>query len=110
MNEVSLIGRFVKPIVLKDLGQDRYVINNVLAVSRKRKSDGQQNADFIPIVIWGKVAQVAEKYCEKGNLVGVNGRLMSRQYVNQEGKTTFIVEIVVTDIHLVEGKRYLEET
>lgn len=108
MNQVSLIGRFVKPIVVKELGEENVVINNVLAVSRKRKKEDHQNADFIPVVIWGKTARVVEQYCQKGNMVGVSGKLASRHYLSQDGKAIFVVELVVHDVNLVEGKRYLD--
>ncbi|MBF0780824.1 MULTISPECIES: single-stranded DNA-binding protein [unclassified Granulicatella] len=108
MNDVSVIGRFVKPIVVKDLGEEKYVINNVLAIPRKKKVEGQQQADFVPIVVWGNLAKLVEKYCQKGNLIGVSGRLNSRQYVTKEGKSMVVVEIIVNDIHLMEGKRYIE--
>lgn len=109
MNEVSIIGRFVKPIIVKDVGQGKAVINNIVAVSRKKKTENEQNADFIPVVIWGKIANIVEKYCEKGNLIGLSGRLISRQYLSQDGKQNFVVELNVKDVHLVEGKRYLEQ-
>lgn len=108
MNDVSIVGRFVKPIEVKDFGQEKCVINNIVAVSRKKKSDGGQNADFIPVTIWGKTARVVEKYCQKGNLIGLSGRLSSRQYNSNDGKSHFVVEMVVDNVHLVEGKRYLD--
>lgn len=108
MNDVSIVGRFVKPIEVKDFGQEKCVINNVVAVSRKRKSDSGQSADFIPVTIWGKTARVVERYCQKGNLIGLSGRLSSRQYESSDGKNHFVVEMVVDNVHLVEGKRYLD--
>lgn len=108
MNEVSIIGRLVKPIVVKEIGQEHYVINNIVAISRKKKGNSEQNADFIPVVIWGKTAKIVEKYCEKGNLIGLSGRLMSRQFLSQDGKQNFVVELNVNEVHLVEGKRYLD--
>ncbi|NEW66652.1 single-stranded DNA-binding protein [Granulicatella sp. zg-84] len=109
MNDVSVIGRIVKPIHVKEIGTDKYVINNILAISKKKKEGSEQTADFIPIVVWGKPAQIIEQYCEKGNLIGVTGRLSSRQYMAQGGKYHFIVEIIVSKIHLIEGKRYVNE-
>ncbi|MBS4762004.1 single-stranded DNA-binding protein [Carnobacteriaceae bacterium zg-ZUI252] len=108
MNDVSIVGRFVKPIEVKDFGQEKCVINNVVAVGRRRKSEAGQNADFIPVTIWGKTARVVEKYCQKGNMIGLSGRLSSRQYDSSDGKHHFVVEMVVEDVHLVEGKRFLD--
>lgn len=107
MNNVSVVGRFVKPIVIKELGSDKCVMNNIVAIAKKRKQDDQPQADFIPVVIWGKVARIVEKYCEKGNLIGLSGKLVSRQYLSTDGKQQFVVEIHADEVHLVEGKRYL---
>lgn len=108
MNHVNVVGRFVKPIVVKEIGSDKCVINNIIAIAKKRKTTEQSQADFIPVVMWGKVARIVEKYCEKGNLIGLSGRLVSRQYLSTDGKQNFVVEIQAEEVHLVEGKRYLE--
>lgn len=111
MNDVSIIGRFVRPVTLKNIGEDKCVVNNIVAVSKKRKNDSGQTADFIPVAIWGKAAKIVEKYCDKGNMVGLSGHLISKQYTTSDGNRHFGIEFIAETVHLVEGKRYpVEET
>lgn len=106
MNQVSLLGRLVRPIEVQEVGHGNFVVNNTLAVSRiGRKEEGQQQADFIPVVFWGKQAHLLKEYCTKGNLLGVNGRLQSRSYTNKADQQVYVVELLVETMHFVEAKK-----
>ena len=110
MNHVSIIGRLVRPIELQEVGTGRFVCNNTLAVQRiRKKDDGQQQADFIPIVVWDKTAHLLKQYCSKGTLLGVNGRMVSRSYVNKQNQRVYVVEMIVEEIHFIESKKKVEE-
>lgn len=105
MNTIGLVGRLVREVELKDIGEDRVVINNTLAVAKKVRKENGPQADFIPIVAWGQVAKLMQLYCEKGHMVGLTGRIQSRSYVNKEEGTIFIVEMLVEEVHFLQNKK-----
>lgn len=105
MNTIGLVGRLVREVELKNIGEDRVVINNTLAVAKKVRKENGPQADFIPIVAWGQVAKLMQLYCEKGHMVGLTGRIQSRSYVNKEEDTIFIVEMLVEEVHFLQNKK-----
>lgn len=109
MNQVTLVGRLVREIQLQEVGESKSVVNNTIAVQRIFKTEQQQQADFIPLVAWGKVAKLLDLYCEKGDLIGINGKMQSRSYINSENITIFVVEMRVEEIQFLQNKR-TEET
>lgn len=109
MNQVTLVGRLVREIQLQEVGESKSVVNNTIAVQRIFKTEQQQQADFIPLVAWGKVAKLLDLYCEKGDLIGINGKMQSRSYINSENITIFVVEMRVEEIQFLQNER-TEET
>lgn len=105
MNQIGLVGRLVRDVELKEVGEDKFVVNNTLAVSKRVKKENGPQADFIPIVAWGQVAKLIHLYCEKGHMVGLTGRIQSRSYVNKEEETIFIIEMVVEEVHFLQSKK-----
>lgn len=105
MNQISLLGRLVRPVDVQEVGHGRFVCNNTLAVSRiGRREDGQQQADFIPVVFWDKTAHLLKEYCHKGSLIGVTGKLASRSYTNKNNQQVYVIEMIVDGLHFVEPK------
>lgn len=105
MNTVSLVGRIVKELELRDIGESRFVTNNVLAIRKTFKKEGKNEADFIPFVAWGKKAELLEKHCHKGDLIGLKGRMQSRSYQNNENETKYVVEMFVEDIEFIQKNK-----
>lgn len=110
MNQVSLIGRLVRNVQFQQVSPDRAVVNNTLAVSRHRKNEEGQTADFVPLVFWNKTAELVQRYCEKGTLIGVNGHLASRSYINKQEQQVYVLELIVDDLHFIEPKKVLPKT
>lgn len=81
INKSVFEERVTKDPELKTVGEKR-VVNTTIAVPRTKKDE----ADFIPVVIWGKQAESFAKYMSKGSLVSVEGRLSSRTYESSTGK------------------------
>ncbi len=106
MNKVVEIGRLTKDPQLKFIpGNGTAVCNFTMAVNRRFKKEGQPDADFIPIVVWGKQAESTANYMKKGSLVGVAGRIETRSYDGKSGKV-FITEVVAEEVHFLEfGKK-----
>lgn len=91
---------------LKQLSEGRVQTNFVVAVNKSYKND---EADFVLCTIWGKLAETTVKYCGKGSLVGITGRLNTRSYEKEEGARVFVTEIVVEDIRFLATKKRDEE-
>lgn len=104
MNQVHVIGRLVREIEVKELGEGRMVMNNTIAIPMIYKKENGHDTDFIPIVAWNKTASLLQQYCKKGDLIGVTGKLQSRSYLNKENETVYVVEIVVSSIDFLTSK------
>lgn len=106
MNKVTLVGRWTKDVELKFLpGDGKAVAKSILAVDRRFKREGQQEADFLPVVIWGKPAENIANYCgKKGDLISIAGRIETRNYENQNGDKVYVTEIIVEESQFLNFK------
>jgi single-strand DNA-binding protein len=103
MNKVALVGRLTKdPEVRYTANNQTPVAKFTLAVNRLYKQEGQPDADFIPIVVWGKPAENCGKYIKKGRLVAVSGRIQTRSWDDQEGKRHFATEVTADEVHFLD--------
>lgn len=103
MNQVNLIGRLTKDPELKyTAGAGTAVTTFNIAVDRIYKKEGQPDADFLPIVVWGKTAESAAQHLAKGRLVGVTGRLQTRSYDHEKGYKVYITEIVASELKFID--------
>lgn len=99
MNQVGLVGRVTKDPVRRQLSENRIYTSFILAINRNFKnSEGIIEADFVSCVAWGRLAERVVKYCGKGSLIGVNGRLQSRTYMNRENQKVYTMEVAVEDV------------
>ncbi|WP_306974938.1 single-stranded DNA-binding protein [Alkalibacillus salilacus] len=106
LNRSVLVGRLTKDPDLRYTQSGTAVANFTLAVNRPfRNQDGEQEADFINCVIWRKPAENLANYMGKGSMVGVDGRIATRSYDNQEGKRIFITEVVAESVQFLESKQ-----
>ena len=103
MNKVVLIGRLTKDPELKYTpGAGTAVTTITLAVDRRFTKDNQKEADFIPVVIWGKSAESTAQYMKKGLLMGVAGRIQTRSYEAKEGGKRYVTEVVAEEIKFLQ--------
>ena len=100
-----LTGRVTKDIELKVTPTGKSVCSFSLAVERKFVQNGERQADFINCQLWGKSAETLEKYGKKGMLIGVEGRLQTRNYINQQGQTVYVTEVVAESFTFLEKKQ-----
>lgn len=105
LNRVALVGRLTKDAELRRTSSGKAVASFTLAVNRNFKTGDGQEADFLSIVAWGKVAENTANYCSKGSLVSVDGRLQTRNYDNNQGQKVFVTEVVADSVHFLETKR-----
>lgn len=87
MNTVQLVGRLTKDVDLKFTQTGEAVANFTIAVNRNfTNQQGEREADFINCVIWRKSAENLANFTRKGSLIGLDGRLQTRSYDNQQGQ------------------------
>lgn len=105
MNQVGLVGRLTKDPVLRQLSRNRVQSHFSLAINRNYKnSRGEVETDFILCTVWGKLAEHIVKFCGKGSLIGINGRIQSRSFMNEESTKIYITEVVVEDVRFYRLK------
>ena len=103
MNKVILMGRLTKDVETRYSGE-MAVARYSLAVDRKFKKEGEQTADFINCVAFGKNGEFAEKYLHKGMKIAVTGRIQTGNYKDKDGKTVYTTDIVVEEHEFCESK------
>ncbi|MCI9075476.1 MAG: single-stranded DNA-binding protein [Dorea sp.] len=108
MNKVILMGRLTRdPDVRYSAGESSTAVARyTLAVDRRfrRNNDGEQTADFIGCVAFGRSAEFAEKYLRQGLKVVVTGRIQTGSYTNRDGQKVYTTDVVVEDQEFAESK------
>ncbi|SJZ95875.1 single-strand DNA-binding protein [Pilibacter termitis] len=105
INNVVLAGRLTKDAELRYTGSGRAVATFTLAVNRQfTNAQGQREADFINVVAWGKTAETISQYTRKGSLIGVTGRIQTRNYENQQGQRVYVTEVVADNFTFLESR------
>lgn len=105
MNKVILMGRLTRePEVRYSNGAEPLAVARyTLAINRRMKKNGEQEADFIPCVAFGKSGEFAEKYFRKGQLVAVTGRLQVRSW-DKDGERRWTTEVIIEEQYFAESK------
>ena len=105
MNKIILLGRLTKDPEVRYTGTGKVVCQFTLAVDRPfANQDGQREADFIPVVIWGKQAETCGNSLTKGQRVLVEGRLQIRSYDGKDGNKHWVTEVIADRIEFIERK------
>lgn len=106
MNKVVLMGRLTRnPDVRYSQGErSTCVARYTLAVNRRYKRDGEQEADFISCVAFGKNGEFAEKYLMQGTKIAVSGRIQTGSYINRDGVKVYTTDVVVEEHDFAESK------
>ena len=106
MNKVILMGRLVRdPEVRYTQGQENTcVARYTLAVDRRFRKDGEQSADFINLVAFGRLGEFAEKYLRQGIKIAVTGRIQTGSYTNKDGVKVYTTDVVVEEQEFAESK------
>ncbi|WP_017725817.1 single-stranded DNA-binding protein [Halalkalibacterium ligniniphilum] len=105
LNRVVLVGRLTRDPELRYTPNGVAVANFTLAVNRTfSNQQGEREADFINCVVWRKQAENVANFLKKGSLAGVDGRVQTRSYDNNEGKRVFITEIVAESVQFLEPR------
>lgn len=106
LNSTCLVGRLTKNVELKYTPSNQAVATFTLAVNRNFKSqNGEREADFINCVIWRQQAENLANWAEKGDLIGITGRIQTRNYENQQGQWVHVTEVVADNFQLLESRK-----
>ncbi|MDT6979434.1 single-stranded DNA-binding protein [Levilactobacillus zymae] len=105
INRVVLTGRLTRDVDLRYTQGGAAVATFTLAVDRRfTNQQGEREADFVSCVIWRKSAENFAQYMHKGSLVGIEGRIQTRNYENQQGQRVYVTEVVVENFSFLEPR------
>lgn len=106
MNKVILMGRLTRdPEIRYSQGEKATAVARyTLAVDRSYRRDGENNADFIGCVAFGRSAEFAEKYFRQGTKIAIVGRIQTGSYVNKDGVKVYTTDVVVDEQEFAESK------
>lgn len=106
INNVVLVGRMTRDAELRYTPSNQAVATFTIAVNRNFKNqNGEREADFINCVIWRQQAENLANWAKKGTLIGITGRIQTRNYENQQGQRVYVTEIVVDNFMLLESRQ-----
>ncbi|MFH5724081.1 single-stranded DNA-binding protein [Streptococcus agalactiae] len=111
INNVVLVGRMTRDAELRYTPSNQAVATFSLAVNRNFKNQsGEREADFINCVIWRQQAENLANWAKKGALVGITGRIQTRNYENQQGQRIYVTEVVAENFQLLESRNSQQQT
>lgn len=103
-NKVIMIGRLVAMPEIQTTANDKKVSRVTLAINRRyRGQDGTRETDFVPVVIWGKMAEMLVSYAGKGSLLSLDGEIRTRKY-EKDGEKRYITEVLCHSFQLLESR------
>ena len=105
INRFVGVGRLTKDPEFRTTPSGISIANFTLACNRSFKNkNGEQEADFINVVTFRKQAENVNNHLNKGSLVGIDGRIQTRNYENKEGQRIFVTEVVADSVQFLEPK------
>ena len=105
INNVVLVGRLTKDVELRYTTANQAVATFTLAVNRTFKNaNGEREADFINVVIWRQSAENLANLAKKGALLGITGRIQTRNYENTQGQRVYVTEVVAENFQMLESR------
>lgn len=110
MNKVILMGRLtrdpnVRYTQANNSQESMCVARYTLAVDRRGAKDGQQSADFISCVAFGRDGEFAEKYFKQGTKIAIVGRIQTGSYTNRDGQKVYTTDVVIEEQQFAESKK-----
>lgn len=106
INNVTVVGRLTRAVDLRYTSNGTAYASFTLAVDRDFKNqNGERETDFINCVMWRKPAENLANYTKKGSLIGIEGRIQTRNYDNQQGQRVYITEVLAERFHFLESEK-----
>lgn len=104
MNKAILIGRFTRDPEVRYTDGGTSIARFTVAVDRRFKKEGEQQADFISCIAFGKTAEFVEKYFKQGSKIVVEGRIQTGSYTNKDGVKVYTTDVVAENVEFAESK------
>lgn len=106
INNVVLVGRLTRAVDLRYTSNGTAYASFTVAVERNFKNqNGEKETDFINCVMWRKPAENLANYTNKGSLIGVEGRIQTRNYENEQGQRVYVTEVLAERFSLLESAK-----
>ena len=110
LNQTVIVGRISKEPEIKELEDGKKVCNLSVAVPRSYKNaDGEYETDFLDVVTFGPIAEKTAEFCNKGDLVGIKGRIESSVYENEAGEKKKSTQIIAERITFLSSAKIKED-
>jgi single-strand DNA-binding protein len=110
MNKTTIIGNLVRDPELRTLNSGVNVCTFTVAVNRRRKAEGQPEADFFRVSAWRQLGETCEKYLTKGRKVAVTGSIEARAYQGSDGQPKASLELTADDVEFLSSRNEQGET
>lgn len=105
LNRIVLVGRLTRDPELRRTNSDTSVASFTLAVDdRTKDANGQRTTTFIGVTVWNQQADNVAKFCRKGSLVGVDGRIRQRTFERRDGTKSSVIEVIADSVTFLEPK------
>ena len=101
MNKVFLIGRLSRDPELRHTTSGTAVCQINVAISRPVTQGSEPQTDFINVVVWNRQAENVARYLSKGRQIAIEGRIQTRSYDNNEGKRTYVTEVIASNVEFL---------
>nr|DAO61058.1 MAG TPA: Single strand binding protein [Caudoviricetes sp.] len=106
INNVVVVGRLTRAVDLRYTSNGTAYASFTLATDRDFKNqNGERETDFINCVMWRKPAENLANYTRKGSLIGIEGRIQTRNYDNQQGQRVYVTEVLAERFHFLESAK-----
>lgn len=106
INNVVVVGRLTRAVDLRYTSSGTAYASFTLATDRDFKNqNGEKETDFINCVMWRKPAENLANYTKKGSLIGIEGRIQTRNYDNQQGQRVYVTEVLAERFHFLESSK-----
>lgn len=111
INRVVLVGRLTRDPELRRTQNGTAVTSFTLAIDNRFKDEnGDKTTSFIPCVVWNQQAENCVRFVHKGSLVGIEGRLNQRTYLNKEGNNVQVIEVMCDSVQYLDTKKQEESS
>lgn len=111
MNKIVLMGRLVRDPEVRYTQTGKVVTQIIVAVDRPfANQEGQREADFIPVIFWGKQAEAVGNNFKKGQRILIEGRLQIRSYDAKDGSKRWVTEVIANTFEFIERKESAPES
>ena len=102
MNVVIITGRITKDLEVRYTPSQMAVTSFTLAVDRPVKKGEEKQADFVRCTVFGKQAEMLEKWSRKGNRIAIEGRIQTGSYQNKNGEKVYTTDVIANRVEIID--------